>query len=49
MTQPFKVGQLLQVQVIVAALGYFVDIDDLLLFSIIRGESLKKAVIKVKN
>ena len=33
--------QLLQVPVIVAALGYFVDIYDLLLFSIVRIESLK--------
>ncbi len=41
MTQPFKPGQLFQMPVIVAALGYFVDIYDLLLFSIIRIESLK--------
>jgi MFS family permease len=33
--------QLLQIPVIVAALGYFVDIYDLLLFSIVRVESLK--------
>ncbi len=33
--------QLLQIPVIVAALGYFVDIYDLLLFSIVRIESLK--------
>lgn len=33
--------QLLQVPVIVAALGYFVDIYDLLLFSIVRVDSLK--------
>ena len=41
MVLPFKPGQLLQVPVIVAALGYFVDIYDLLLFSIIRVESLR--------
>jgi MFS family permease len=41
MTQPLKLGQLLQIPVIVAALGYFVDIYDLLLFSIIRVESLR--------
>lgn len=33
--------QLLQVPVIVAALGYFVDIYDLLLFSIVRVDSLQ--------
>src|SRR5215210_4652617 len=33
--------QLLQIPVIVAALGYFVDIYDLLLFSIVRVQSLK--------
>lgn len=33
--------QLVQIPVIVAALGYFVDIYDLLLFSIVRIESLK--------
>lgn len=33
--------QLIQIPVIVAALGYFVDIYDLLLFSIVRIESLK--------
>jgi MFS transporter, putative metabolite:H+ symporter len=41
MNQPFRIGQLLQMPVIVAALGYFVDIYDLLLFSIIRIESLR--------
>ena len=41
MTQRLKLGQLLQIPVIVAALGYFVDIYDLLLFSIIRVESLR--------
>ena len=41
MSQPSKFRQLLQVPVIVAALGYFVDIYDLLLFSIVRVPSLK--------
>ncbi len=41
MTQPSTLRQLLQIPVIVAALGYFVDIYDLLLFSIVRVESLK--------
>src|SRR5688572_28805785 len=49
MTQPFKLGQLLQVPVMVAALGYFVDIYDLLLFSIIRIESLKSLGIPEAN
>lgn len=40
-TQPSKLKQLLQIPVIVAALGYFVDIYDLLLFSIVRVPSLK--------
>jgi MFS family permease len=41
MTQPSPLRQLLQIPVIVAALGYFVDIYDLLLFSIVRVQSLK--------
>jgi MFS family permease len=40
-TPPSKIKQLLQIPVIVAALGYFVDIYDLLLFSIVRVPSLK--------
>src|SRR5690606_6183045 len=36
-----KLKQLLSVPVIVAALGYFVDIYDLLLFGIVRVESLR--------
>lgn len=40
-TQPSKLRQLLQIPVIVAALGYFVDIYDLLLFSVVRVPSLK--------
>ncbi|MBD2752992.1 MFS transporter [Spirosoma validum] len=38
---PSLLRQLLQIPVIVAALGYFVDIYDLLLFSIVRVQSLK--------
>lgn len=49
MTQPFKLGQLLQMPVIIAALGYFVDIYDLLLFSIIRIESLKSLGVAEAN
>jgi len=41
MTQPSTMRQLMKIPVIVAALGYFVDIYDLLLFSIVRVESLK--------
>ena len=40
-TAPSVMRQLLQIPVIVAALGYFVDIYDLLLFSIVRVQSLK--------
>ncbi|HUM65052.1 MAG TPA: MFS transporter, partial [Chitinophagaceae bacterium] len=38
--QPAKTNSVVSVAVIVAALGYFVDIYDLLLFAIIRIESL---------
>jgi MFS family permease len=41
--------QLMQVPVIVAALGYFVDIYDLLLFSIVRVESLKSLGVSEEN
>ena len=41
MTQPSTIRQLMKIPVIVAALGYFVDIYDLLLFSIVRVQSLK--------
>ncbi|MGC2063472.1 MAG: hypothetical protein WA610_10880, partial [Thermodesulfovibrionales bacterium] len=34
-------GDILTVPVIVSALGYFVDIYDLILFSIVRVQSLK--------
>ncbi len=40
-TSPSLLRQLLQIPVIVAALGYFVDIYDLLLFSIVRVQSLR--------
>jgi len=40
-TSPPLLRQLLQIPVIVAALGYFVDIYDLLLFSIVRVQSLR--------
>ena len=40
-TQQNKTLGLFSIPVIVAALGYFVDIYDLLLFSIIRVKSLK--------
>jgi predicted MFS family arabinose efflux permease len=38
--QPSKTGSVFTIAVVVAALGYFVDIYDLLLFAIIRIESL---------
>ena len=41
MTKLSTLRQLFQIPVIVAALGYFVDIYDLLLFSIVRIDSLK--------
>lgn len=41
MNQPSTMRQLMKIPVIVAALGYFVDIYDLLLFSIVRVQSLK--------
>lgn len=40
-TKVFKKGYLLSAAVLVAAMGYFVDIYDLLLFSIVRVPSLK--------
>ncbi|MEX1241585.1 MAG: MFS transporter, partial [Cyclobacteriaceae bacterium] len=49
MIQPSKLRQLLQMPVIVAALGYFVDIYDLLLFSIIRVESLRSLGVSEQN
>jgi MFS family permease len=44
-----ELRQLLQIPVIVAALGYFVDIYDLLLFSIVRVESLKSLGVPEAN
>jgi MFS family permease len=41
MKEKSKIKQVLQIPVIVAALGYFVDIYDLLLFSIVRIPSLR--------
>lgn len=39
--QPLRIKDLLNTAVVVAALGYFVDIYDLILFSIVRVPSLK--------
>jgi MFS family permease len=49
MTQPSTMRQLLKIPVIVAALGYFVDIYDLLLFSIVRVQSLKSLGVPESN
>jgi len=49
MTKPSIAKQLFQIPVIVAALGYFVDIYDLLLFSIVRIESLKSLGVPEAN
>ena len=49
MTQPSVLRQLLKIPVIVAALGYFVDIYDLLLFSIVRVQSLKSLGVPESN
>ncbi|MBD0287562.1 MAG: MFS transporter [Flavisolibacter sp.] len=49
MIQRSELKQLLQIPVIVAALGYFVDIYDLLLFSIVRVESLKSLGVSEAN
>ncbi|MEJ7739364.1 MAG: MFS transporter [Chitinophagaceae bacterium] len=49
MNKPSTLRQLLQIPVIVAALGYFVDIYDLLLFSIVRIESLKSLGVPEEN
>ena len=49
MFQRSVMRQLLQIPVIVAALGYFVDIYDLLLFSIVRIESLKSLGVSGAN
>lgn len=49
MTQPSTLRQLMKIPVIVAALGYFVDIYDLLLFSIVRVQSLKSLGVPEAN
>ena len=49
MIKPSMFRQLLQIPVIVAALGYFVDIYDLLLFSIVRIPSLKSLGVPDSN
>ncbi|MEY2829076.1 MAG: hypothetical protein RIQ33_934 [Bacteroidota bacterium] len=45
----FKIKHLLNATLIVAALGYFVDIYDLILFSIVRIPSLKSIGINSKE
>ena len=49
MSQPSTIRQLMKIPVIVAALGYFVDIYDLLLFSIVRIQSLKSLGVPEAN
>ena len=49
MTTPSIAKQLFRIPVIVAALGYFVDIYDLMLFSIVRIESLKSLGVSEAN
>lgn len=49
MTLPSTMRQLMKIPVIVAALGYFVDIYDLLLFSIVRVESLRSLGVPESN
>ena len=49
MSQPSTIRQLMKIPVIVAALGYFVDIYDLLLFSIVRVQSLKSLGVPDSN
>jgi MFS family permease len=41
LSRRFAMGEILQPAVIVGALGYFVDVYDLILFSIVRTASLK--------
>src|SRR5689334_21885399 len=48
-TQPAKSPSIFNIAVIVAALGYFVDIYDLLLFTIVRGPSLKSLGVDMNN
>ncbi|MET0464447.1 MAG: MFS transporter [Chitinophagaceae bacterium] len=49
MTLPAKKESILNIAVIVAALGYFVDIYDLLLFTIVREPSLKDLGVDLLN
>ena len=49
MNRPSTFRQLMKIPVIVAALGYFVDIYDLLLFSIVRVASLKSLGVPEAN
>ena len=48
-TQSAKSPSIFNIAVIVAALGYFVDIYDLLLFTIVRGPSLKSLGVDMTN
>ena len=47
--QPAKPGSVFNIAVIVAALGYFVDIYDLLLFTIVREPSLKDLGVNLQD
>lgn len=47
--QPAKPGSVFNIAVIVAALGYFVDIYDLLLFTIVREPSLRDLGINMQD
>jgi MFS family permease len=49
MTLPAKKESILNIAVIVAALGYFVDIYDLLLFTIVREPSLRDLGVDLLN
>lgn len=48
-TQPAKSPSIFNIAVIVAALGYFVDIYDLLLFTIVRGPSISDLGVNMKD
>jgi MFS family permease len=48
-SRPSLISQLLQVPVIVAALGYLVDMYDLFLFSVVRVPSLKALNVPTEN
>ncbi|WP_276500573.1 MFS transporter [Terrimonas pollutisoli] len=47
--QPAKTGSIFNIAVIVAALGYFVDIYDLLLFTIVREPSLNDLGVNLQD